>query len=226
VLCGREPHRADRTMRPPSRPVYRTRARRDGFIGSECGAVAFVQRREASRDDVDRAARTALGGPPASALSAHALPRSARAALGVAPRDRSASAGELGGGPGRRDGHESRHRPFASAPHVRHRHSRLREMPRPPAGRRSDCYDLLTTVGGSSASAIRFSFSPPAQVVPDYRSIDPRTAGFPSSFSALRRMETTVRVVGAGVLTCAPSRERPCRETDCRRSSAPHARTA
>ncbi|MDB4933161.1 MAG: hypothetical protein JWP87_133 [Labilithrix sp.] len=97
----------------------------------------------------------------------------------------------------------------ASAPHVRHRYSRLREMPRPPAGRRIDCgrarrpphpraprasvggaasrarprsnrprrrgarvriaggvradarrrarppYDSVTTVGGSSATAIR-----------------------------------------------------------------------
>ena len=53
--------------------------------------------REASRDDIDRAARTALGAPPASPLSAHSLPRRACAALGLAPRDRSASAGKLGG---------------------------------------------------------------------------------------------------------------------------------
>ena len=61
--------------------------------------------REASRDDIDRAARTALGAPPASPLSAHSLPRRARAALDVAPRGRPASAGKLGGSH-RRDGSE------------------------------------------------------------------------------------------------------------------------
>ena len=53
---------------------------------------------------------SAESAPPASALSAHSLPRRACAALGLAPRDRSASAGKVAGG------HRRRQRTVAAHP--------------------------------------------------------------------------------------------------------------
>ena len=87
----------ERRHLPPPLEARALRVKYAGVRRGDTNVVYSTARREASRDDVDRAARAAGGAASAAALSAHSLPRRARAALGVAPRDRSASAGALRG---------------------------------------------------------------------------------------------------------------------------------